>query len=75
MTLVINDVNRHFSIPAANGKPYVKLEDPNPSFTPEEVMNHYANIHPELTTATVSGPKMTHNGAEYEFKSTVGTKG
>lgn len=75
MALIIKDVTRSFSIPAANGKPLVKLTDPNPAFTVEEVVSHYANVYPELTTATIDGPKMTENGAEYEFKKTVGTKG
>lgn len=75
MALTITDIERRFTIAAGNGKPAIKLEDPNPAFTPEEVMNHWANIHPELTTATIEGPKMTANGAEYEFKNTVGTKG
>ena len=73
MALDIKGVIRTFKC-KVNGKEQV-LEDPNPSFSPDEVMLFYANTYPELTTATVNGPVMTDNGASYEFKTTVGTKG
>lgn len=75
MALNITTVARKFSFIPAKGGAALKLADPNPAFTPAEVMNFYSNAHPELTTATIDGPKMTDNGAEYEFKKTVGTKG
>ena len=51
------------------------LADPNPDFTPDEVMAFYSNTYPELTTSNVHGPRMVGDHAEYEFKTTVGTKG
>lgn len=75
MALQITSVKRSFTIPAANGKAQVILEDINPALTPVEVLNFYSNAYPELTTATIDGPKMTEDGAKYEFKRTVGTKG
>ena len=50
-------------------------DDPNPSDSPEMVMNYYSNFYPELTTATVHGPVLKDDKAVYEFKTTVGTKG
>lgn len=52
-----------------------KLPDPNPAFTPDEVMAFYSNQYPELTTSNVFGPKIENDQAVYEFKTTVGTKG
>ena len=37
--------------------------------------NYYANMYPELTTATVHGPVIENDTAVYEFKTTIGTKG
>lgn len=51
------------------------LSDPDPSMSPEEVMNFYSNQYPELTTSNVHGPKVENDQAVYEFKTTVGTKG
>lgn len=73
MALNIKGVTRTFKC-KVSGKEQT-LEDPNPAFSPDEVMLFYANTYPELTTANVSGPVMNDNGATYEFKTTVGTKG
>ena len=44
----------------------VKLPDPDPRMTPEEVKNIYSNQCPELATAAISGP---------EAYGAIGTKG
>ena len=46
-----------------------------PGEVPDAVMNYYANMYPELTTATVHGPVIENDTAVYEFKTTIGTKG
>lgn len=51
------------------------LDDPNPDFTVDEVMGFYSIKYPELTTASVSGPKVEGDNAIYTFKTVVGTKG
>jgi PRTRC genetic system protein C len=51
------------------------LSDPSASMSPHAVMEFYASDHPELTTATVKGPKIENDQAVYEFVSTVGVKG
>ena len=53
----------------------VKLDDPNPNFTPDEVMTFYANSYPELTNSTVGDVEVKGDKAHYAFKTTVGTKG
>ena len=40
-----------------------------------EVLQFYGNQYPELTTATMEGPKVEGNTAVYSVKTTVGTKG
>ena len=51
------------------------LQDPNPAFTPEQVLTYYTNQYPELVTASINGPEIKDEKATYEFKSVVGTKG
>lgn len=53
----------------------VTLPDPNPEFTVDEVMQFYSNQYPELTTATLEGPKTENGKVVYAVKTTVGTKG
>jgi PRTRC genetic system protein C len=73
MALNVKSVKRQFKF-KVGGKEQT-LDDPNPEFTPEEVMAFFANTYAELTTGTVSGPTVTDKGALYEFKTTIGTKG
>lgn len=54
---------------------YITLQDPDPNISPDMVMNYYSNMYPELTTATVHGPVIREDMTEYEFKTTIGTKG
>ena len=51
------------------GTEYITLHDPDPNISPDMVMS------PELTTATVHGPVIREDMTEYEFKTTIGTKG
>lgn len=53
----------------------VTLPDPNPEFNVEEVLQFYSGQYPELTTATLSGPKTEGNKVVYSVQTTVGTKG
>jgi PRTRC genetic system protein C len=53
----------------------VTLPDPNPEFSMDEVMQFYSGQYPELTTATMEGPKVEGKSAVYSVKTTVGTKG
>jgi len=53
----------------------VELPDPNPEFSLQEVLSFYGAQYPELTTATLEGPKLEGRTAVYSVKTTVGTKG
>lgn len=73
MALEVTNLKRKFSF-KKDGKA-IDLPDPNPDFTVDEVMQFYSTQHPELTTSTVTGPKIDGENQVFEFKTTVGTKG
>lgn len=53
-----------------------KLEDPNPSLAPDEVMGFYSMRYPGMTTATIGQPTVNKKGElEFEIEQTLGTKG
>ena len=71
---IIGETKRAFEM--KKGTETIKIDDPNPNFSPEEVMKFMTNKYPELTTATVSGPAVNKEGvAVYGFNTKVGTKG
>lgn len=73
MALQIKGMSRRFKF--KKGTEYVTLQDPDPNLSPDMVMSYYSNFYPELTTATVHGPVIRDDKTEYEFKTTIGTKG
>jgi len=52
----------------------VKLPDPNPSVSVEEIRSLYSNQYPEIATATVTGPEQVGDKLVYRFSTAVGTK-
>lgn len=73
MALQVTELTREFIL--NKGGKDTKLDDPNSTMTPEEVMKFYSGKHPELTNATISGPKVEGGKAVYNLKTSVGTKG
>jgi PRTRC genetic system protein C len=53
----------------------VKLPDPGPDLSVEQVRDMYVATHPELATAAVEGPSPINGGMQYTFTRSVGTKG
>ncbi|MFH7012366.1 PRTRC system protein C [Flavobacterium sp. FlaQc-52] len=53
----------------------IKLADPSPTFSPEAVLNFYAQTYPILTTATIEGPVINDDAVQYKFVLQIGTKG
>lgn len=53
----------------------LKLDDPAPTSTPEEVKEFYSGIYPELTQAIIEGPEYKDNTIVYTLRKAVGTKG
>jgi PRTRC genetic system protein C len=53
----------------------IQLADPSETFSPEAVLNFYAQTYPILTTATIEGPVITDDALQYKFILQIGTKG
>lgn len=73
MALEITGHERVFKF-KKDGKEVV-LQDPNPKFNLEEVQKFYSGTYPEMTNATLEGPKVVGDKAEYKLTTVVGTKG
>jgi PRTRC genetic system protein C len=53
----------------------LRLGDPNPKLTVEEVRAAFSATYPEISTATVTGPEAVGNKLVYHFTKAIGTKG
>jgi PRTRC genetic system protein C len=53
----------------------VKLPDPDPRMTPEEVKTLYSHQYPELATAAITDPEGSGENLRYSFVRAIGTKG
>jgi PRTRC genetic system protein C len=53
----------------------VKLPDPDPRMTPEEVKIIYSHQYPELATAAITGSGPSGEQLQYSFVRAIGTKG
>jgi len=73
MPVQVTNLTREFKF-KKDGTP-ITLPDPNAEFTVQEVLNFYGGQYPELTTATLDGPKVEGSKAVYSVQTTVGTKG
>lgn len=73
MALEMKGLKRVFKMKKDNS--VLKLNDPDPDMSLNEVLDFYSMTYPELTTATVHGPELDEDMAVYEFKTTIGVKG
>jgi PRTRC genetic system protein C len=71
--LVTNNLQRVFILP--DNEQEIRLADPSAAFSPEAVLNFYAQTYPILTTAKIEGPEIRDDEIQYRFVSTIGTKG
>jgi PRTRC genetic system protein C len=53
----------------------LRLPDPDPSMTIEQVRDVYVTTYPELATAAVEGPSTVNGRLQYTFVRSVGAKG
>ena len=53
----------------------LKLPDPNPKLTVEEIRAFYAAQYPDLATASISGPEAVGDKLVFRFERSIGTKG
>ena len=65
----IGVVTREFSF---NG---VKLPDPNPKLSPEQVRSVLATMYPDIATASITGPEAVGDKLRYNFVRAIGAKG
>ena len=73
MALVVTGIERSSKTKINNDM--ITLDDPNPLYSVEEVMNYYSNFYSSLTTSTIHGPEIIKDKAVYEFRTIIGTKG
>jgi PRTRC genetic system protein C len=73
MAIEVTNLKRVFKF-KKEGTP-VTLPDPDPTLSVEEVLQFYSPQYPELTTATLDGPKVEGKESVYSVRTTVGTKG
>jgi len=71
--LLVNNLPRIFVM--KDGERKIKLADPDTTLSPQDIMNFYSNSYPILTTAKVEGPEILEDAVQYQFVSTLGTKG
>ncbi|WP_312508936.1 PRTRC system protein C [Chryseobacterium culicis] len=51
------------------------LDDPEPKWSVQAVLNFYSNNYPVLTTAKISRPVIKDDAVQYRFETVIGTKG
>jgi PRTRC genetic system protein C len=69
MALTVTKMTRVFQFQG------IRLPDPNPEMSVEEVKALYAAQYPELATAVVNGPEAAGDKMRYTFERAIGTKG
>jgi PRTRC genetic system protein C len=65
----VSSVTREFTF---NG---VKLPDPDPKLSPEEVRAVLATMYPDIATASITGPEAVGDKLRYSFVRAIGAKG
>jgi len=53
----------------------VKLPDPDPKLSPEEVKGVFCTMYPDIATASITGPEPVGNKLVYHLVHAVGAKG
>jgi PRTRC genetic system protein C len=53
----------------------VRLPDPDPKLTVEEIRNVYSHQYPDIATASITGPEAVGDKLVYRFTRAIGTKG
>ena len=53
----------------------VRIPDPGPDLTVDQVRDLLTPSYPEIATASVSGPEATGSVLRYTFSRAIGTKG
>jgi PRTRC genetic system protein C len=73
--LLSNEMPRVFRYDPDGKKQHLKLSDPDSRLSPEAVLNFYAQTYPLLVTSKIEGPEFKDDELQYDFVTTIGTKG
>ena len=73
MAIIAGTIERKF-VAEINGQK-VELEDPNPNFNVEEILEFYVPQYPQLLNAKVNNKGIDNDKATWEFKTVAGVKG
>ena len=73
MALIAKPLERKFTIQIGNES--VTLEDPNYSFSAQEVMELYSAQYPQLLNGSIESKGIVDEQILYNFKTVAGTKG
>jgi len=71
--LVTNTLKRAFYMELDGHQ--IRLDDPGQTMSPQAVLNFYSNTYPLLTTAKIEGPEIRDDEVQFQFLTTIGTKG
>ena len=69
INMTIETMNREFRYDQ------LRLPDPNPRLSVDEVRTAFSATYPEIATATLTGPEAVGNKLVYHFTKAIGTKG
>ncbi|SEC68041.1 PRTRC system protein C [Tenacibaculum sp. MAR_2009_124] len=69
----IDQIKRNFCF--VNGSEKITLDDINPTLSNEDILNHFSNLYPELTTAKIVDLGFVDGENKIEFRTIAGTKG
>jgi PRTRC genetic system protein C len=53
----------------------VRLPDPDPKLTVEEIRSLYSHEYPDIATASITGPEAVGDKLRYQFTRAIGSKG
>jgi len=53
----------------------LKLPDPDPKLSPEQVRSMLATLCPDIATASITGPEAVGDKLRYNFVRAIGAKG
>ena len=53
----------------------IRLPDPNPRLSVDEVRTAFSATYPEIATAAISGPEAVGDTMKYTFERAIGSKG
>jgi PRTRC genetic system protein C len=53
----------------------IRLTDPEPKWSEQDVLYFYSNMYPILTTAKISAPVIQDDEIVYKLETVIGTKG